>query len=494
MKKLLLLAPFALLGLMTACRDKDEQPTPTPTPTPQPCDTCTTQVDNADSVDEMTYTTATITRTTSNDTTLYKVLDNGATLSGSILRNTTLKSGNTYKLNGFVFVRNGATLKIEPGVRIEGDKASKATLIVTRNGKIDAQGTPAQPIIFTTAETSPSRGGWGGIIILGNARNNATTSGVGGLAVIEGGVNVETEGYGLHGGTTDGDNSGTLKYVRIEYPGIAFVENNEINGLTMGSVGSGTTIQYVEVYQSGDDAFEWFGGTVNAKYLIASQSTDDDFDTDFGFSGKVQYGISLRDPNQADFGPSGTSNGFESDNDAGGTTASPKTSAVFSNFTMIGPKAQAGVTPVAPFGRGAHIRRNSATSVFNSVFVGWNTGLRIDGRATNANYVAGEGAFANNFVVNASKNIDTTGTSSATSPIDPAAYFTANNNTADASLAAVMLANLAIAAFDPNPTSGSPVLSGASFSSSRLAGFENTSYRGATGPGGSAWYSGWARF
>lgn len=476
MKKLFLLAPFAALTLLASCKD-DEEVTPVST-TPG-------------TVQDLTKPT--VTRSTDN-TTAYTE-PSGTELNGEIKTNTVLKTGKTYTLKGFVYVRQGATLRIEPGTTIKGDKGTKGTLIITRNGKIDAQGTAASPIIFTSGEATPNYGDWGGIIILGNARTNGAYSGTNGLQEVEGGVNVVSSGVGLHGGTNDADNSGTMKYVRIEYPGIAFAANNEINGLTMGSVGSGTTIDYVEVYKSGDDAFEWFGGSVNAKHLIAYAATDDDFDTDNGFSGKVQYGISFRDPAYYDFASGGTSNSFESDNDAGGTTATPRTSGVFSNFTTVGAKANS-ATPPSAFGRGAHVRRNSAISIFNSVFVGWNTGLRIDGSATAAGFKDGTAEFENNYVVNASKVVDTAGSINSGSALDPIAFFNTggNGNTSDAAIATASLGNVIMGSFNPTPNGGSPALSGASFSSSKLSGLDVVTYRGAVAAGGTAWYSGWSRF
>jgi hypothetical protein len=189
-----------------------------------------------------------------------------------------------YLMKGNVIVPNGVTLTIAAGTVVKGDKATKATLIIQRGGKINATGTAAQPIVFTSSQPKGERtyGDWGGIIILGKARNNQKVD-----QNIEG---LPTEAAFTYGGTEDADNSGTLKYVRIEFCGIPLSDGNEINGLTMGSVGSGTTIEYVQVSYSGDDAFEWFGGTVNGKYLVSYRAFDDDFDTDFGFTGKVQYG------------------------------------------------------------------------------------------------------------------------------------------------------------------------------------------------------------
>ena len=475
----LLLAPLAALVLVTACKQNDD-------PTPS-------NPGGLNPNDSTDYKAATVART-SNPT----AFNEPATteLADTISSNTVLKSGNTYMLMNFVYVTNGATLKIEPGVIIKGDKANKGSLIITRNGMIDAQGTASSPIVFTSAQASPARGDWGGIIILGNARTNGEFSGTAGLQEVEGGVN-NSIGYGLHGGTVDADNSGTLKYVRIEYGGIAFQPNSEINGLTMGSVGSGTTIDYVEVYNSGDDGFEWFGGSVNAKHLISVGATDDDFDSDNGFSGKVQYGISLRDNQQADFAAGGTSNGFESDNNANGTTALPQTSAVFANFTMVGPKATAG-TPAAPYGRGAHIRRNSAISLLNVSMIGWKTGVRIDGQRTNDVFAGGTAELRNLIVAgaDAGKQIDTAGGITANG-INPAAFFATTGwgnvsltNSADVMLSTIILGT----GFNPSPVAGSPLLAATVLTSAKTSGLETANYSGAVGGGNSTWWQGWTKF
>jgi len=474
----LLLAPLAALVLVTACKKDDDTTTPPPI-----------GVNPNDSTD---YKAANLTRTT-NPTAFTEPASTD--LDDTISSNTVLKSGNTYMLMNFVYVTNGATLKIEPGVTIKGNKANKGSLIITRNGMIDAQGTASSPIVFTSAEASPARGDWGGIIILGNARTNGEFNGVAGLQEIEGGAN-NALGYGLHGGTNDGDNSGTFKYVRVEYAGIAFQPNSEINGLTMGSVGSGTTIDYVEIYNSGDDGFEWFGGSVNAKHLISVGATDDDFDSDNGFSGKVQYGISFRDNQQADFAAGGASNGFESDNNANGTSMIPQTSAVFANFTMIGPKATAG-TPVAQYARGAHIRRNSSISLLNVVMIGWKTGVRIDGQKTNDAFKSNAAELRNLYVAgaDAGKPIDTA--SIATNGIDPVPFFlTAGwgnmvlTNSTDAMLTNVILGT----GFSPVPLVGSPLLAPAALNSAKTAGLETTTYVGAVGTGNSTWWQGWTKF
>src|SRR4028119_503940 len=175
-----------------------------------------------------------------------------------ITTNTTWTNNNIYLLNGIVYVNSGVTLTIEPGTIIKGSFANQGALVIRQGGRINAAGTPTQPIVFTSEKPAGMRqpGDWGGLIICGNAPTNRT-----GNPTIEGGTQA------TYGGTNPADNSGVLQYVRIEYPGIPFLPGNEINGLTLGGVGSGTTIDHIQVTASGDDSFEWFGGTVNAKYL-----------------------------------------------------------------------------------------------------------------------------------------------------------------------------------------------------------------------------------
>ncbi len=278
------------------------------------------------------------------------------TIKGSITSNTTWAAKNKYLLEGFVYIESGVTVTIEPGTIIKGDKSTKATLIVKPGGKLIAEGTVAKPIVFTSNQPKGSRnyGDWGGVILLGKATVNKTP------ATIEG------ENVSTFGGSENADNSGILKYVRIEYCGIAFETDKEVNGLTLGGVGSGTTIDYVQVSFSGDDSYEWFGGTVNAKHLIAYKGLDDDFDTDWGYAGKVQFAYGFRDPKVADQCTCSDSNGFESDNDSAGSDAKPQTSCMFANTSIVIGEG----TPDAKYRSGYRLRRNSALSVFNSLVVG----------------------------------------------------------------------------------------------------------------------------
>jgi hypothetical protein len=315
------------------------------------------------------------------------------TVSADITTNTTWSG--VVKLMNKVYVKNNATLTIAPGTIIRGDKLTQGTLIITRGAKIMADGTASNPIVFTSNEAVGARneGDWGGLVILGLAKNNQP----GGVAFIEGIVPTTDSQFG---GNFDNDNSGTLKYVRVEFAGIALEPNKEINGITFGSVGNGTVVDYVQVTLSGDDSFEWFGGTVNCKHIIAYRGLDDDFDCDFGFRGKIQFALSIRDKDLYD--APGDSNAFECDNDAAGSTAQPKTRPIFSNVTLVGAKGN-GTTALPTgekFEKAFRLRRNSAVSVLNSLVTGWEKGLSIEGTPVVANLNGDTMVFVNNILTN----------------------------------------------------------------------------------------------
>ncbi len=411
-------------------------------------------------------------------------------LSGNITTNMTLTHTHTYLLQGFVYVKDGATLTIEPGTVIYGDKATNGSLIIEQGAKIMADGTADQPIVFTSAQPVGERfyGDWGGIIICGRAPANLPVL----PAVIEGTVG------SLYGGNIPADNSGVLRYVRIEFPGIAFSPGNEINGLTLGGVGSGTTIEHVQVSYSGDDSFEWFGGTVNAKYLVALRGLDDDFDTDFGYSGKIQFAVSLRDPGQAD---ASASHGFESDNDPTGSTNTPKTSPLFSNVTLVGPKVNNADVVNSNYRRALHLRRNTETSLYNSIVMGWpgaaaQSGIYIDANSTADNATNNLLQIRN--VILAGKDTVTT---NATNGFDPLAWFNTpafGNNGYETSAEAGLVDPFNLTNPNFTPSAGSPALSGADFTNARLtdAFFTPTSYRGAFASEADAdrWDREWANY
>ncbi|WP_421828187.1 T9SS C-terminal target domain-containing protein [Larkinella sp.] len=312
-------------------------------------------------------------------------------VSGNITANTTWSAKNQYLLKSFVYVQPGVTLTIEPGTVIKGDQPSRGTLFILPGAKIIADGTKALPIVFTSNQAIGSRraGDWGGVVIMGKAPANKKD------------FKIEGEEVSIVPGGTTGDaadNSGILRYVRIEFGGIAFQTDKEINGLTLAGVGSGTVIDYVQVSYSGDDAIEWFGGTVNAKHLVAYRTLDDDFDTDYGYSGIVQYGLILRDPAVADQCTCSDSNGFESDNDGTGSADLPQTTAKFGNISVF----MGTGTVNSKFRSAFRIRRNSAISIYNSTVVGAfpKGGLELESDASQNNFKTGKSDYRGLAIVN----------------------------------------------------------------------------------------------
>lgn len=349
-----------------------------------------------------------------------------ATLEGEISANTTLDASKVYLLKGFVYVKDGVTLTIPAGTVIRGDQGSKGTLLVTRGGKLIAEGTAAKPIVFTSNKAVGERapGDWGGIVILGKAVNNIP----GGTGLIEGGF---TDPYGIHGGTNDADNSGVLKYVRVEFPGIAFTVGNEINGVTFGSVGSATVVDYVQVSFCGDDSFEFFGGKVNAKHLVSIANIDDVFDFDNGYTGKLQFLVAQRDPALAD--QAGQSNGIESDNSEKAFSTTPRTRPVISNMTIVGPgktKATQGIAD-DKHENGNLWRRGSKMVLANSIFINFRYGIDIRDKETGDALTDGSSLIKNNIYqsFDPGKDVIASGSVPSFANVDLLkAYLTTNGN------------------------------------------------------------------
>jgi hypothetical protein len=414
-----------------------------------------------------------------------------------IKSNMTLTYPNTYILSGFVYVISGVTLTVEPGVIIRGDKASKGTLIVERGAKINAEGTAERPIVFTSNLAAGKRapGDWGGLILLGKAPNNA------GEQTIEGGVRSK------HGGNDARDNSGILKYVRVEFAGIEYSTDNEINGITFGSIGDSTTVDYVQVSYSGDDSFEWFGGTVNAKHLVAYHGWDDDFDTDNGFSGKVQFALGVRNPQ---IGDKSASNSFESDNNSAGSDASPVTGAVFANVSLFGPVSnpsdytdragEKGSNGNARFQAGLHLRRSTSLSVFNSLSAAYPIGIIIEGQASqtladDSKLVVGNTVFAghiHNFQDKQYWSDNTVFDPESTNFTETYILRTDGGNQTFANLADLKLSD------NYYPASDSPLATGAGWTNTKVASwFDKINYRGAFAPienVNNSWMTGWTNF
>lgn len=405
------------------------------------------------------------------------------TVKADIITNTTWTSNNVYMLDGLIFVQSGATLTIEAGTVVKGLEQRSITtgdgaaaLIVQRGAKIMAEGTAAAPIIFTseldnvnnpTDLTQRDRGLWGGVIILGRATTNQPT------------MDNQIEGIDIltnpaqYGGTDDNDNSGVLKYVSIRHGGfsISGVEGDEINGLTMGAVGRGTTIDFVEVYANFDDCYEWFGGTVNTKHLVGAFCGDDTFDYDQGFRGKGQYWFSIQDTDVA--GRAGEHDGGDSVEDA-----TPFSIPVISNVTYIG---SGRTVAVAPGGDGnddvLKIRDNAGAKYWNSIFTEFRTQSvdiedLVAGEDSRARLDAGDIAFVNNLFWNIGTANDFTTASSFVRD-----KLAATNSFTNPSLASIC--RTTTACLDPRPNAGSPALTGAAAVGDAF--FDNVAYRGAFG-------------
>jgi hypothetical protein len=390
------------------------------------------------------------------------------TVSANISSNTTWTSNNVYLIQGLIYVQNGATLTIDPGTVIQGDKSiANSSLVITAGSKINAQGTGANPIVFTSNQSAGSRnlGDWGGIIMLGLANVNTP----GDTANVEGVAATPDTRYGGGANPNDNDNSGVLSYVRIEFGGYIFAPNKEINGLTMGAVGRGTTIDHVQVSFANDDGYEWFGGTVNCKYLVSYRNLDDDFDTDFGYSGYVQFGLSVRDPDIADNPTVSTSEGFESDNDGSGSTNTPLTSAIFSNMTLVGPyRGNTGNTIASGYRRGARIRRNSNLKIFNSIFMDHVRGVHVDGAACETNAQSGAVKFMHNIVAENSTGKVCEVNSGSAFAIQ--SWFASSSNDSLLTTTGILTTPYNYTSPDYRPATLSPALSGADFGDASFTG------------------------
>lgn len=406
-----------------------------------------------------------------------------ATLSGNITTNTTLTADKVWILNSVVRVMDGATLTIEAGTTIKGDKATKGALIVERGGKINAAGTASKPIIFTSNQPVNERniGDWAGVIICGKAPINQA----GGTAQYEQGIlGSDVANYG---GTIANDNSGVIKFVRIEYAGIAYATDKEINSLTLAGVGSGTVLENIQVSFGGDDGFEFFGGTVNAKNLIAYRCTDDDFDFEFGYSGRIQFAVSIKDPLVFDNSSSGASNGIECDN---GSTVdvTPVNKPVLSNFTFIGPGAGAN----SKHNSGVIFRKGTAFVLRNSIIIDHlKGGLELVTPKAAERLSGGESEFKYNLVFanEAAFKANDAGANFANNAA-LATFVTSatNGNVALPNAAAAGITSTSLTAPNLLLTAASPAKIGANFTG--LTGFETVAFRGAMDT--TDWSSGWA--
>lgn len=277
---------------------------------------------------------------------------------GDITTDTTWESQNTYILKGQVFV-TGGTLTIEAGTRIEGDAGS--VLVISTGGNIEAVGTAAAPIVFTSSALTPAPGDWGGLVLLGTASINVA----GGTERIEGfpdsvGAKVS------YGSATpnDADDCGTLRYTRVEYGGFALSPDNELNGIGVGGCGSGTEIDFVQIHAGLDDGIEMFGGTASLKHLVITQPNDDGLDWDFGWRGTAQWIVMQQSATRGE-------RGIEADNSEGAPTATPISDPTVCNFTYVGGSQSSNT--------GAMLRRGTRGQIHNSIFVGSHVPVDVNG-------------------------------------------------------------------------------------------------------------------
>jgi len=317
-----------------------------------------------------------------------------------------LESG-TYKLTGKVVVRDGAVLTIRPGVRAEATELSAERqeiryIAVAQGGRINVQGTADRPVVLTADRSVP--GAWGGLVICGRAPINK-------------GLTATAEVSDLsYGGNVPDDDSGSIRYLRIEYSGYAYNSEKEFNGLSLFGVGNGTTIEYVQCYEGSDDAFEWFGGTVDARYLVAlntSESPGDDlFDWTEGWTGTGEYWYGKR--------TNAGNRGIEADNNSANHKANPVSNPTIRNLTLIG-AGTAGAEPQA-----VKMRVGTNGSFDNLVLSNWATGFDIQHDESLAFVEAGQLKATNVRFDNVSTK--SKGTSSAGAAVDVSKLFTENAN------------------------------------------------------------------
>lgn len=268
----------------------------------------------------------------------------GNELRGEVTENLTLESGKEYSLTGGLHVKEGATLTIEEGVKIVAKDDNIVDYILIEQGaKIDAQGTASNPIVMTSEKKSA--GAWGGLHICGKAPIN-----------VQGQTSKSEVGDAAYGGSDAADNSGVLRYIRIEYAGYSFSEEKEANGFTFYGVGNGTTVEYLQAYKGSDDGFEWFGGTVNVKHLVSTDNTDDSFDWTEGWCGKGQYLLAIQESSECDCL-------IEADNNGNNAALTPVSHPVLSNITLVGNNS-------ADNKRGIRLRAGTFADIYNAIVTG----------------------------------------------------------------------------------------------------------------------------
>jgi hypothetical protein len=431
-----------------------------------------------------------------------------AEISANITADRTLYADTTYTIKGFVQVTNGATLTIQPGTRIEGDFATVgSSLFITRGARIMANGTATDPIVFTSSRPVGQRqaGDWGGLIIIGNG-------------IINRAAPVELEGTGTgptnpaqvySGGTNNADNSGVLRYVRVEFAGYGTAADQELNTFTFAAVGSGTTVEYLQALYGLDDSYEWFGGAVDGKYLVSYEAGDDHFDMSEGYVGRLQHLIAYQTARVVNRPGAGNASGdpqaIENDGCNGtgcvsGHNSTPFTAPVVANFTLVGTGAGTDFDATSG-GYGMILRRGTGGYYVNGVvarFPKGAIGIRDAGTQTRIT----DGVLdMRNILVAESPSIFTTASSGILLADSVARNIVRDGTATTASLFTTFsMPATAASSFDWTPAAGSPAATGGlttfTGNMATAAGtfVQGTAYRGAAAPGGAKWWAGWTTY
>lgn len=445
-----------------------------------------------------------------------------ATLSADITTSRRLYADTVYTLTSWVHVREGAVLTIDPGTVIRGDNGS--ALFVLPGGRIEASGTADRPIVFTSAKAAGQRkpGDWGGLILVGRGIINRT-----GTVELEGtGSNADNYVVTYDGGTDNADNSGTLRYVRVEFAGYGVQPNQELNSFTFAAVGSGTTVDYVQALGGLDDHYEWFGGALDAKHLVSYEAGDDHFDSSEGHVGRNQYLIgyqsTILEPEATSGSKAGDPQGFEVDGCgsasgsgcANGYNSTPLNQPMFANFTMVGTGAINAVTSTSG-GVGLLLRRGTGGYFVNGIVARWpRAAISLRDAETETRFTNGEAVLRNVHVVNeaglvAGADAPTFESGSGRFTVDAAAnaITTAPSGTTAASLFAALPAidavptaatlDWALAPSAAPRTAGTGAFTGALATKAGSA-VTGTAYAGAADPAAgsanAAWWAGWTTY
>jgi hypothetical protein len=412
------------------------------------------------------------------------------TISGSITASTTWHATNTYHLVGKVYVQTGANLTIEPGTIVKGtnDTTQFGSLFICQGGKLFAQGTPDRPIIFTstadnlgTANAWPNlgiydRGLWGGIVLLGNSTLNSAVDATGNGSspkydVYEGLPDAVINGQNVHrfGGNNEADSSGVMRYVSIRHGGKRLESNKEINGLSLCGVGSSTVVEFVEAYAIADDGFEFFGGTVNTRYLVSAFNDDDAFDADQGYRGVNQFWFGIQENGAKD-------SGFEIDGDAPNTGLLPTSQWKVWNATVLGSGAANGQGS----GNAFTIREFASPSFINGIFGDYaRRGISIDANA-GTHIASGKLDFQNNIFFGFGTNDAATNIAITANALAILSDVAKTNLIVSPQLAGI--SRVPGFGLDPRPVIGSPALAAANVKPTVANGFYvNAPYLGAFG-------------